>query len=260
MPTLREREIFEKSILKQLPLLPANATKDQVCGFLSMEGERYRQADPKLMVVGRATNGWEPKIFPLKLSSTEEKSTFAATAFKHSSETLDWVTDLWGNQSPKEYNTKRSPFWRVIRGVVEKLGIANSSGALSDKWASYIVWSNLYKIAPAEEGNPGQALIKVQLDGCKELLCEEIEKSYQPNRLLFLTESTSDHNAIEDWSYPFVSHLVAKKIIPALIPPTNRSPYVKLISQPTESVKVVVAVHPQTRNETAWLEDVVANF
>lgn len=60
-----------------------------------------------------------------------------------------WVKDGWG--ATDRYNTKRSAFWRAVRGVVEGLGISDVE---HDTWSSHLVWSNLYKLSPADGGNP----------------------------------------------------------------------------------------------------------
>lgn len=92
----------------------------------------------------------------------------------------------------KGYNTKRSAFWRCIRGVVQGLGVADVEDA---GWSSHLVWSNLYKVSPAGGGNPKGVLRKVQFRGCAELLNSEL-RTYRPSRVLFATGF--------DWAEPFL--------------------------------------------------------
>lgn len=80
-----------------------------------------------------------------------------------------------------------------MRGVVGELGIADIN---SRDWPSYIVWTNLYKIAPDKAGNPSRALMKIQREIAGKIFLEEILQ-WRPKKILFLTRL--------DWAEPFLS-------------------------------------------------------
>jgi hypothetical protein len=92
---------------------------------------------------------------------------------------MAWVSDLW--RATTGYRTGRSAFWRVIRRV--------SAGDHADQdWPSRLVWTNLYKVAPAAGWNPGANLQRAQRALAIELLNIELGE-YAPRRVLALTGS-----------------------------------------------------------------------
>ena len=127
------------------------------------------------MVVGRAVNGWTEGILPEHLALPAAAETYSQVVLTSVNGDapcppcpMTWVTNQWGNTN-KGYNTRRSAFWRVIRGVVDGLGIADVE---QDAWSSHLVWSNLYKIAPANGRNPSKTLSDIQL--------ARVQRSVQP--------------------------------------------------------------------------------
>jgi hypothetical protein len=151
-------------------------------GFLAMKGEAYCG---ELMWVGRAVNGWTEKSWrPSELGRPENVDEFveliAASAVEPSSAAqpnpcpLRWVTERWGIKI--DYNTKKSAFWRVAKKTLLP------TDEIDQFWSSRLVWSNLYKIAPAVGGNPNGGLRDVQFPFCRDLLIKEIEL-FTPRRL-----------------------------------------------------------------------------
>ncbi len=250
MATTQQRDYFAEHLL---PVVGRNAEqlpKQKLTGFLSMAGHLYKN---ELMVVGRAVNGWEEGVMPSDLASARSAKDYAEKIFqsvigRNGQCPMAWVSDCWANPANPEsdYNTRRSAFWRAIRGVVSKSGIANTD---EGTWPSHLVWSNLYKVAPEDGGNPSNALCEIQLPGCISLLQQEIY-IYLPRRLLLLTGL--------DWAKPFLENIA----------PNFRSDsaynYVEAIAQiahsPGCTSKVVVAAHPQGRNEGDWVQDVIKAF
>ena len=157
-----------------------------------------------------------------------------------------WVTDGWGNANGG-YNTKRSAFWRTIRGVVARLEIADVE---QDSWSSHLVWSNLYKIAPAERGNPGATLRQVQLAGCRELFSLEL-MTYTPSRLLLLTGI--------GWASPFLPDFDGTPQDVAGFCYVERFGTLT-ISPGKRPTRYVVAAHPQGKPEDQWVTEVCSAF
>lgn len=211
-----------------------------------MIGNRY---DGELMVIGRSLNGWDTTLLPSEVYDDKQVEDVAKRVLKGVTGTsgncpMCWVSEYWG--CDEDYNTARSAFWRVIRSVVDQLGLADVK---SLDWPSYLTWSNLYKLSPSAGGNPGATLSSLQLEHCKELLSVEL-KERNPKRVLFLTGF--------DWISPFLDGW-AKNL--------HRVPgysFVEAIAvsnwDSATSGKVVVACHPQGKNESLWVKEVIEAF
>lgn len=221
-----------------------------ITGFMSMVGCSYKR---DLMVVGRAVNGWSKGWQPKLLSDAKNRISFAKGAFESVTQPspignpcpMRWVSDCWGNYD-HEYNTRKSAFWRVIRSVISELEIADVD---SPEWPSHLVWSNLYKVAPADGGNPSNVLCSLQVEGCCSLLQEEL-RVYKPKRLLFLTGF--------GWAQPFLENFGSVKTV------DSTYQYVeaigKSIIEGDETISIVVASHPQGKSESLWIQEVVDAF
>ena len=151
--------------------------KRELTAFYPMNGHEY-EYDKELMVVGRAVNGWPVKWRPEEIYNKLED--ILKNIYLTSVCPMSWVVSRWGET--KVYNTKKSVFWKVIKKTLEDLKIMESKR----NWSSYIVWTNLYKIAPNDGGNPSKVLMKIQRDICNDLLEQEINH-FQPKRILFIT-------------------------------------------------------------------------
>ena len=154
---------------------------------------------------------------------------------------MSWVTNQWG---PNEtYNTRRSAFWRVSRRVCEQLNIGDMNN-----WSSHLVWSNLYKVAPATGGNPNDRLCNIQYSGCVDLFCYELKK-FRPSQVLMLTG--------KDWANDFIDQM--KSVLDYTV---NRDfDYVDrsgiLTTPNNHRLRFVVAKHPQGKPEEVWTEQVI---
>jgi len=252
MATIEERDLFAQSILYPVAEHADKLKTEPISGFLVARGQFY---DGRLMVVGRATNGWETEewkegILPSELVQSGVIPSYANSVYHRSNAgnpcPLKWVSDRWG-QNDKKYNTRRSAFWRVIRGVMIGLGLAFDN---QEDWPSYLVWSNLYKVAPTKAGNPGETLCRLQHDGCIRLLRLEVE-TYRPERILFLTD-------YQWWARPFLEQIGAHM---------HESPNTRQVRaagrlevDPTHSARVVVSTHPMRKPHQPWVNEAVAAF
>lgn len=236
--TVAEKELFTDGLTvigQNNQLLPAA----EISGFLAMTGDLYTG---DLMVVGRAVNGWLRGILPAELASSRVANSYAEEVFQ--SVTADgtcpmqWVTDCWGDEAG-DYNTARSAFWRVIRKTVGVLGIADPEDI---KWPSHLVWSNLYKVAPADGGNPGNALAEIQFDNCLALFNLEL-KTYAPRKVLFLTGW--------DWAGEFLKNCPNIEMHAGLL---EASGTISVCAG--DSCRFAVAKHPQGKPEALWVDAV----
>jgi hypothetical protein len=130
--------------------------------------------------------------------------------------------------------------------VLSELGLADGD---SPDWASRLVWTNLYKVAPSSGGNPSNALIAAQHAACRDLLHGEIDNS-DVRRILFLTGL--------DWSYAFLPPLQNVSFA------DSYGRHVALHGEMTNKsgslVSVVVAAHPQSKKSAKWVEEVCGAF
>ena len=156
---------------------------EKLSHFVAMQGSDYALQNTRLMVIGRATNGWKR----LDCSSKESFGEAADKAFTNVG--FNWIIKgEKGFENGDGYYLNRSAFWRTIRSIcVEMLG-----EQLKERWFESIVWSNICKIAPPDTGekgkslNPDNALCKKQISVCREILRKEIE-TLKPTHILFVT-------------------------------------------------------------------------
>ena len=190
-----------------------------------------RKYNGKLLVVGRATNGWANGFSKDNLEDCRRLSdSFIPTI---ASENLDWVTQHWG--ATDKYNTNKSAFWRVSRMLARR--VASDSEDCID----HICWSNLYKVAP-DGGNPSSRLMTVQFERCVDVLRSEIESSKAQN-VIFLTSYW--------WARPFLDRLNVSNQLDSA-----DYNFVEFASS-TGGVNYVVGQHPQGKPELPHCDELV---
>lgn len=142
-----------------------------LCPFALQWGKEFPKDEHEgILFVGRATNGWVSFSDDVDVLFGEDDE-----AIFNRKDQMMWVHNLSG--SSHGYNTRRSAFWRVIRGV--------SSAYYPHPELAHVAWSNVTKVAP-DGANPGNALYYAQLDACKRILAKEIE-ILSPRYVVFLT-------------------------------------------------------------------------
>lgn len=239
----RELELLANAALAAAAYAPS-APDWPVCGFLASVGWNY---DRTLMVLGRAPNGWASGWSPDALTSVEAAERFASETLDGvqrptgSSGPMNWVAEQWG--ASEGYSTARSAFWRVIREVYA--GISEHAKEPSD-WSDHLAWSNLYKLAPEDGGNPSETLSSLQFATCLRMFRTELDE-FAPRHVVILSGWGWARPFIEptcDWS-PGEGHVEAAA----------------RYSHDDDSVsKVVVAPHPQGRSESPLAQAVIAAF
>lgn len=137
------------------------------------------------MVVGRAVNGWDDTAWRASDARTWSRRQRIVSIARSESAAdpigacpLSWVTRQW--QLSRVYNTANSAFWRTAKAV------SDPTGRFPESWASRLCWSNLYKVAPFNGGNPSAKLKQAQLARCVELLRLEVD-TFRPRRMLVMT-------------------------------------------------------------------------
>lgn len=144
----------------------------------SFTGMRYHEdGNFKIMIVGRAVNGWEVQF---EDCSSLEKTVHSILYQENRLD--DFAKDYIIDENDKKYYYAKSPFLRMMRTLVEKMN------GTSVDWQQRIVWSNLYKIAPRHGGNPSWLLLRDNLSTYIEVLKEEIIKN-RPELVVFVTDN-----------------------------------------------------------------------
>lgn len=213
-------------------------------GFAPMVGANYENSTSKLLVVGRAVNGWR-KRWDLGFSNCEILSQifWAHPEDEAFGCPMHWLqrNQLKEKGRQDRYNYRRSSFWSGVRDVLKTL---EGRDSVDHSWASSMAWSNVYKISP-DRGNPEHPLRASQLDYCKEILRAELEL-LQPKHILFVTGG---------WGKKILEDL-------EIMAPNPQVPdfYNCEIDVGTLGAKVVVASRPEGRKRAQWVARVLDGF
>ena len=150
--------------LKELKIKNEKGAFDNADGvFRTYEGEKYRRSSERLMIVGKATAGWDDE-------NENEAKEFVMQCVVRGAYT--------------------SSFWRFIHDLLCKVHPEIISKAPSNRKGreevfKRVVWSNIMKIG-INGGNPYGNALKDQREVCTKLLRLEIEH-LKPTKLVFVT-------------------------------------------------------------------------
>ncbi len=157
---------------------------DGLSHFVAMKGSEYGSSKVKLFVVGRAVNGWNGLNCGTKEAFAEEAdSRFRSEGFRWIADEGECFEELHNipADGEKPYYLSKSAFWRTTNKIWS--GLSETNGG---RFTDHIAWSNLYKIAPYEKGNPTTTMCRKQFEACRDILDAEI-KAYEPTHILIIT-------------------------------------------------------------------------
>ena len=217
-------------LINDLSIKRVDYNENKLTIFSASAGTAY---SGKIMIVGRAVNGWIHNLDPS--SDAEVQQCIRSVQNAIETENLDWVKAQWG--SYEKYNTRKSAFWRLSKAIS---AVVNPDIAFH---TDSIVWTNLYKAAKEEGGNPSGRLINVEFQLCKQILDAEIA-FYKPTNIVFLTGL--------GWATPFLAN--ATKIARD----TNWE-YVEQVGT-YQGCKYIVGQHPQGKNESLHLYEIIRHI
>jgi hypothetical protein len=218
--------------------------------FAPRTGRLY---DRELMLVGRALYGWATAELNKDSLSKDGVNQAVEDSWKYLDQggcPLAALIDEWERLraiGASKYNERRSQFWMTAREVMEGLQLAAPERS---SWASRMHWTNLYKVNPAETGNPGGRLRRAQEKICQEILQEEIAL-LRPKRILFLTGL--------DWAESFLTSFGARARVDKL----EEDPWVQArgsLPIGAEKARFVVAVHPARKPRRLITASVLEHF
>lgn len=246
--------------------------------FTAMQGHRYSDStnnkgeDLRFMLVGRAINGWDE--FRVDSSKYMTKEAFVNSSIANivnSRETVifgkdrfEWI-DTSGatpcntarvgidrEEVHGRYSLKRAQIWSYTKAIWDTL--FGEVTLWSDRWFENIVWSNLYKVSPHNEGNPSGDLQSQERKACIDLLKAEIEY-FRPTHIFFATQR--DH-----WFSYFTEIFAHVQSFDTNVFSGDRKneEYVEAIGTylypDGESAKVVVACRPEGRTKDKYVKQV----
>lgn len=221
-----------KNLLDKIAEQPRHFLNSDLVAFHPMQGPG-KNVDT--MYIGRALNGWHWNFRVDELIPDSDIILNKILSDKHEADAyedrLEWVEKYWKN-STLGYNTAKSQFWQVIRQVcLERSGP-------DDQWWGNIVWTNFFKVAPANR-NPTGKMINVLGTPSHELLLAEINH-YQPSNIVCLSGMN------------YAAHLLASAATTTKIPTENSTlEYVGDVTWESEkTVRFIIAPHPQSRSSS----------
>jgi hypothetical protein len=156
--------------------------------FFPMIGNNF-ESKKTILVVGRACYGWEHPWKPIESNNSIVNCSISYSEGKP----MQWLIEQW---TDKKYKIKKSSFWRGIKNITSLFNKCEEKN-----WPSFIAWTNLMKISPAERGNPNVRECNAQHENCKELLKQEIEE-LSPKYVLLITGL--------DWGESFLEFITSK--------------------------------------------------
>ncbi|MBS1753449.1 MAG: hypothetical protein JST34_05315 [Bacteroidetes bacterium] len=215
---------------------------------------------PEFLIYGQAVKGWDP-VFNSSLKLNKKQLLKKAIDnsnkyYKGKNHTpLDWVNVYWGESyyrkfvtteadkkfyPPMPYSTFRSFFWNVTYKLICRYYDLDKN---SWDWSRKLVWSNLYKIAPAEGKNPNEEECSWQKKISIELIKNEIEE-IKPKFCIVLTN--------DSWWKPFRDKLKTEVL--------THSKLKKGIIQSIElynGTKIIVTTRPYSGNSANHVNEIL---
>lgn len=210
-----------------------SGTTPRLNAFWPQQGPDY---DGELCLIGRAPNGQHKDThFDVREATTESGRREILTRARNYGETRPGIGFPVRNSpdaNDYEWDYKHVKRVRLFTVPDELVGL------------SRLCWSNLYKISPAETGNPSTLLRRVQRLHCIELLKFEMQQ-FQPRRVLIMSGFSA-------WFEEFEARLgLALSITPGT--------YLERTGV-KDGVAWVVARHPMRASPAVYCTEVRAAF
>lgn len=229
-------EALKKNLVQTLNPLYEEILKDlEPCNtaFFMQFGDKFPKGENKgIFFVGRAVNGWLQK----------EEKTF--------DNLIKYRMKFW--QEPHQGKKTKSQFIRVAKNICLDIYRADDNTKTNKEWYTNIAWSNLYKVAPEDKGNPSKELKEKYKNKCITIFEKEIEV-LSPKIVVLLTGWT--------WAKPFLLHLNNKEkldesqILEKKIWDENKKYYAKAIK--IKDIIYILSEHPQGKLEDQHVKTIL---
>lgn len=250
--------------------------------FTTMQGKDFQKSQDsngktfRFMLIGRAVNGWDEFREDAKEYLTEDR--FIDSSIKniindkstltHGEDRFEWINtnDGKANNTGRtgidrelvdgKYSLRKAQIWSYSKAIWD--GLYGKETKWEERWFEKIVWSNLYKIAPHNGGNPCTKLMKKQEHACCELLKAEIEY-FKPTHIFIAT-------AYDGWFDKFegIFQNVVKCGKNIYSGESKNNVYVETIAnyeyEDGSKAKIVVACRPEGREKEGYVKQVCSYF
>ena len=213
-----------------------NEYKECLTTLVPVKGNRYDDKQHlKLMVVGRALNGWEKNY-------AEDREEYPKQRTDELSKQDRFDKDKWIEKESAR------PFWNYTKSILEKL----QQNKLETDWYQSILWSNLYPVSYSGGGNPSEILKYIQFNTAKMLFETQI-RVYKPTHVVIMTDwegwffLPKKYNLSNDDQFlPITPEINSEKVI------KGRGTF--------ENSRVVVTCRPEFFNKDKFVNAVVDAF
>lgn len=221
-----------------------------LCGFRYLVGSDFGRSKSKLLICGRAVDGWRKSFNAVELESLDineliNKIFHIPEPDLESGNNMNWIVrnyEYWKKGDKKKYNYKKSKFWNYS---ISLLGLLDGKKYRDNEWTKNLAWTNVYKISP-KKGNPHQELRSIQIPFCKNILKKEIDE-LEPYHILFITG---------DWGKDIISSLGIKPDFQSF----NNDAVVQFCGKLASGSKVVIANRPERKKKAIWVNDIYQAF
>ena len=171
-----------------------------------MVGNCYDSQEFKIMIVGRAVNGWRGAI-----GDCSKKNKAVLSVLNQKNRLYVFGEVFSEDKDGTKYYYKRSSFLRMMYQLVERF-----SGS-EENWHQRIAWSNLFKISPRNGGNPKWRMVRENINLYCDIIKEEIKQN-RPDLVVFVTGLNFFDPYPNRKTYSSFRVLIDKEVSPEKLP------------------------------------------
>lgn len=136
----------------------------------------------ELLIIGRANNGWPNSWTCKKFDKKVIKKSIDESQPNKGECAFEWLNKYKGKDVFSKM-VRKKPFWNTTYNLIREHYRRNH-----EDWTHMIAWSNLYKIAPKDGGNPNRKIEwQSQQKNCEKLFSQEI-KELRPENVIMITD------------------------------------------------------------------------
>lgn len=208
-------------------------------------GDQYNSQNVKVMVVGRAVNGWE-----VEFDDCSDLNSTVKSVMTQKNRLDDFASDCTEDEQGKKYYYATSSFLRMMRQLV------GAFTGTEENWQQRLAWSNLFKISPRNGGNPSWLMIRNDIPLYYELIKEEIAQN-KPDVVVFVTDMNYFDPYPNHKTYSSFRTLINETDLGAV-----QSEFICMAGSFVENpdVKLIVCKRPEFRPIAKMVADIVDTY
>ncbi|MBQ9263857.1 MAG: hypothetical protein IJ189_06545 [Clostridia bacterium] len=222
--------------------------------LVPMEGSQYKNQTIKLMLIGRALNGW----FMQDMDCADTCSQYAKDA-------MDMLKNkgrfVWMQNKEENNNAIIRPFWNYTKDILKRL---RNCDEIETDWYETIVWANLFPISFANKGNPSNEIKYAQFQAAKNLLNAQIEY-FKPTHILIISGWKDwfvlqrRKNCLEQ-DTPFLPNVYERNVNKEVVKGSGTYEITGSSTSEIIHIPVVISRRPEFFNKEIFVNDVVLAF